>query len=45
MSPDPRGANSVPVTLTVNGKRHVLALDLLSTLLDVLREDLVLSGT
>ena len=45
MSPDPRGANSVPVTLTVNGKRHVLALDLRSTLLDVLREHLDLTGT
>ena len=45
MSPDPRGANSVSVTLTVNGKRHVLALDLRSTLLDVLREHLDLTGT
>ena len=45
MSPDPTSANSVSVTLTVNGKRHVLALDLRSTLLDVLREHLDLTGT
>ena len=45
MSPDPTSANSVAVTLTVNGKRHVLALDLRSTLLDVLREHLDLTGT
>ena len=45
MSPDPRCANSVSVTLTVNGKRHVLALYLRSTLLDVLREHLDLTGT
>ena len=45
MSPDPTSANSVAVTLTVNGKRHALALDLRSTLLDVLREHLDLTGT
>jgi xanthine dehydrogenase YagT iron-sulfur-binding subunit len=45
MSPDPTSANSVAVTLTVNGKRQVLALDLRSTLLDVLREHLDLTGT
>ena len=45
MSPNPTSANSVSVTLTVNGKRHVLALDLRSTLLDVLREHLDLTGT
>ena len=45
MSPDPTSANSVSVTLTVNGERHVLALDLRSTLLDVLREHLDLTGT
>jgi xanthine dehydrogenase YagT iron-sulfur-binding subunit len=45
MSPDPTSANSASVTLTVNGKRHVLALDLRSTLLDVLREHLDLTGT
>ena len=45
MSPAPTSANSASVTLTVNGKRHVLALDLRSTLLDVLREHLDLTGT
>ena len=33
------------MTLTVNGKRQVLTLDLRSTLLDVLREHLDLTGT
>src|SRR4030088_1191290 len=34
-----------PVTFTVNGARHTLALDPRSTLLDVLREHLDLTGT
>jgi xanthine dehydrogenase YagT iron-sulfur-binding subunit len=34
-----------PVTLTVNGARHALALDPRSTLLDVLRDHLDLTGT
>ena len=34
-----------PVTFTVNGARHALALDPRSTLLDVLREHLDLTGT
>ena len=34
-----------PVTLTVNGARHALDLDPRSTLLDVLRDDLDLTGT
>ncbi len=42
-------ANSAPahvsVSLTVNGARHTLALDPRSTLLDVLREHLDLTGT
>jgi xanthine dehydrogenase YagT iron-sulfur-binding subunit len=42
-------ANSAPapvsVSLTVNGSRHTLALDPRSTLLDVLREHLDLTGT
>jgi xanthine dehydrogenase YagT iron-sulfur-binding subunit len=42
-------ANSTPapvsVSLTVNGSRHTLALDPRSTLLDVLREHLDLTGT
>jgi len=47
-SAQPR-ANAVPapvsVSLTVNGTRHTLALDPRSTLLDVLREHLDLTGT
>jgi xanthine dehydrogenase YagT iron-sulfur-binding subunit len=43
------GANAAPalvsVGLTVNGKRHALALDPRTTLLDVLREHLDLTGT
>jgi xanthine dehydrogenase YagT iron-sulfur-binding subunit len=35
----------VSISLTVNGKRHTLALDPRSTLLDVLREHLDLTGT
>ena len=38
-------AFSVPVNLTVNGTRHALALDPRTTLLDVLREHLDLTGT
>jgi xanthine dehydrogenase YagT iron-sulfur-binding subunit len=38
-------ASSVAVNLTVNGKRHALTLDPRSTLLDVLREHLDLTGT
>lgn len=34
-----------PVTLTVNGKRHRLALDVRTSLLDALRETLHLTGT
>ena len=34
-----------PVTLTVNGARHALDLDPRSTLLDVLRDHLDLTGT
>ncbi len=36
---------SIPVNLTVNGTRHALTLDPRSTLLDVLREHLDLTGT
>jgi xanthine dehydrogenase YagT iron-sulfur-binding subunit len=39
------GVSFVPVTLTVNGRRHALTLDPRSTLLDVLREHLDLTGT
>ena len=38
-------AFSVPVNLTVNGTRHALTLDPRTTLLDVLREHLDLTGT
>ena len=36
---------SIPVKLTVNGTRHALSLDPRSTLLDMLREHLDLTGT
>lgn len=39
------GAPNAPVTLTVNGKRHQLALDVRTSLLDALRETLHLTGT
>ena len=38
-------ASAVPVNLTVNGTRHALTLDPRSTLLDVLREHLDLTGS
>ncbi len=38
-------ASSVSMTVTVNGRRHALTLDSRSTLLDVLREHLDLTGT
>jgi len=38
-------AASVSMTVTVNGRRHALTLDPRSTLLDVLREHLDLTGT
>ena len=38
-------AFSVPVNLTVNGTRHLLTLDSRTTVLDVLREHLDLTGT
>jgi xanthine dehydrogenase YagT iron-sulfur-binding subunit len=38
-------SNTVSVNVTVNGTRHALALDPRSTLLDVLRERLDLTGT
>jgi len=39
------GGGMVPVNLTINGTRHALMLDPRSTLLDVLREHLNLTGT
>jgi xanthine dehydrogenase YagT iron-sulfur-binding subunit len=41
----PSAAGSVPITLRVNGKSHVLRLDPRTTLLDCLRENLNLPGT
>src|SRR5437773_11044625 len=38
-------ASSVSVAVTVNGRRHALTLDPRSTLIDVLREHLDLTGT
>src|SRR5262245_51285057 len=43
--PEANAASSVSVTLTVNGTRHVLTLDPRSSLLDVLRDRLDLTGT
>jgi xanthine dehydrogenase YagT iron-sulfur-binding subunit len=37
--------NTVPVNLTINGTRHSLTLDSRTTLLDLLREHLDLTGT
>ena len=39
------GASSVSVNLTINGRGHALTLDPRSTLLDVLREHLDLTGS
>jgi len=43
--PEANAASSVSVTLTVNGTKHVLTLDPRSSLLDVLRDRLDLTGT
>jgi len=43
--PEANTASSVSVTLTVNGTSHVLTLDPRSSLLDVLRDRLDLTGT
>jgi xanthine dehydrogenase YagT iron-sulfur-binding subunit len=43
--PDANAASSVSVTLTVNGTTHVLMLDPRTSLLDVLRDRLDLTGT
>jgi len=37
--------NAIPASLTINGMRHALTLDPRATLLDVLREQLDLTGT
>ena len=41
----PRMAGAVPVTLRINGKEHRLRVDPRTTLLDCLRETVVLTGT
>jgi xanthine dehydrogenase YagT iron-sulfur-binding subunit len=41
----PAASGTLPVTLNVNGKAHVLALDPRTTLLDALREHLDLTGS
>jgi xanthine dehydrogenase YagT iron-sulfur-binding subunit len=42
---EPVSMHNENVTLTVNGRRHALDLDLRTTLLDALREHLGLTGT
>jgi xanthine dehydrogenase YagT iron-sulfur-binding subunit len=42
---DPPGAGAVPVTLRVNGKEHRVRVDPRTTLLDCLRDTLLLTGT
>jgi xanthine dehydrogenase YagT iron-sulfur-binding subunit len=44
-SPDPHAPPAVPVVLTINGERHALELEPWTTLLDLLRERLHLTGT
>jgi xanthine dehydrogenase YagT iron-sulfur-binding subunit len=44
-APQTAALSSVPVSFTVNGVRHALTLDPRSTLLDVLREQLDLTGS
>ena len=43
--PAPEAVQRVPVTLTINGQDHALTLDTRTTLLDVLREHLNLTGS
>jgi len=44
-SPSATSKDAIPVTLTVNGKKHDLRIDLRTTLLDCLREHLHLTGS
>ncbi|HEY1608651.1 MAG TPA: (2Fe-2S)-binding protein [Paraburkholderia sp.] len=44
-SPDPAAPPAVPVVLTINGERHALEVEPWTTLLDLLREQLHLTGT
>jgi xanthine dehydrogenase YagT iron-sulfur-binding subunit len=43
--PSPNSKEAIPVTLTVNGKKHELRIDPRTTLLDCLREHLHLTGS
>ena len=43
--PEPSPRHTGPVSLTINGQRHDLALDLRTTLLDALRDHVGLTGT
>lgn len=42
---EPSGGNSISLALSVNGRQHHLSIDPRVTLLDLLREDLGLTGT
>ena len=44
-SPDPDAPPNVPIVLTINGERHALDVEPWTTLLDLLRERLHLTGT
>jgi xanthine dehydrogenase YagT iron-sulfur-binding subunit len=44
-APDPATPPTVPVVLTINGERHALDVEPWTTLLDLLRERLQLTGT
>ncbi|MFW5688423.1 MAG: (2Fe-2S)-binding protein [Spirochaetota bacterium] len=44
-TPEPRGPARVAVSLTVNGKNHDILIEPRTTLLDALRQELVLTGT
>jgi len=44
-SPDPHAPPNVPIVLTINGERHALDVEPWTTLLDLLRERLHLTGT
>ena len=44
-TPSPESKDAIPVTLTVNGKKHDLRIDPRTTLLDCLREHLHLTGS
>lgn len=45
MLPPATGAETIPIALTINGKKHTLNLDPRTTLLDALREHLGMTGS